>query len=217
MCHLKELIQVNALLPPLHVAEIGPRKPHLSREGLLHQALARASGFQLLAKCSLGDFTPLQLIRAPHFSHSTNIRQAHDMSSRTLQEFRLQFLDPDAELVQSFDCRREDLAVLPLTSANAGVQQFLFEEIAMSTSTEAGVGPKAKGPKYQLEIEGTSYDWHRDTITVAEIRTLAGFSFNDPVEEIDLNTNTQRTLREDEIVELRPGLGFSKKIKFQRG
>jgi hypothetical protein len=87
----------------------------------------------------------------------------------------------------------------------------------MSSSTEAEVGQKGSGPKYRLEIEGRSYDWNLDTITVPQIRALAGFSVSDTIEEINLITNTQRTLREDEVVELKPGLGFSKKIKFQRG
>lgn len=73
------------------------------------------------------------------------------------------------------------------------------------------------GPKYELDIEGTLYPWDRGSITAPEIRQLAGLPTNVPVLEIDLTTNTQRTLTETEEVDLRPGLGFSKKIKFGRG
>lgn len=73
------------------------------------------------------------------------------------------------------------------------------------------------GPKFQLNIEGTLHDWDESTITVAEIRDLGGLPDNLPVLEIDLKTNEERTLAEDETVTLRPGLGFSKKISFKRG
>jgi hypothetical protein len=73
------------------------------------------------------------------------------------------------------------------------------------------------GPKYHVDIEGTLYPWDRDTITVPEIRSLGGLPTGTAVEEINLDTNTQRTLAESDVVELKPGLGFSKKIKFGRG
>ena len=73
------------------------------------------------------------------------------------------------------------------------------------------------GPKYEIDIEGTKYVWDKDVISVAEIRTLGKLPQDVPVIEIDLKDNTQRTLSEDEVVQLRPGLGFSKKIKYQRG
>jgi hypothetical protein len=73
------------------------------------------------------------------------------------------------------------------------------------------------GPKYEVDIEGTKYAWDKDVISVAEIRSLGKLPQDVPVIEIDLKDNTQRTLAEDEVVQLRPGLGFSKKIKYQRG
>jgi hypothetical protein len=73
------------------------------------------------------------------------------------------------------------------------------------------------GPKFHLNIEGVNHDWDQATIAVAQIRALGNLPSDTPVEEVDLTTNTQRTLREDEVVELRPGLGFAKKVKFQRG
>ncbi len=75
----------------------------------------------------------------------------------------------------------------------------------------------AKGPKYMINVEGVEHPWDKDTISVPEIRELGGFTPADPVLEVDLKDNTERTLAEDEVVEVRPGKGFGKKVKFQRG
>jgi len=74
-----------------------------------------------------------------------------------------------------------------------------------------------KPAKYAIDIEGTVYDWDRPTITVPEIRELGGLPAGVAVLEINLKTNEERTLTEDEVVELKPGLGFSKKVEFRRG
>ena len=50
-----------------------------------------------------------------------------------------------------------------------------------------------------------------------EIRELGNLPPTDPVIEVDLKDNTERTLAEDEVVEIKPGKGFGKKVKFQRG
>lgn len=76
---------------------------------------------------------------------------------------------------------------------------------------------KPHGPKYTINIENTEYSWEKDTIRVPEIRELAGIPADQQIQEIDLETQEERTLAEDEVVELKPGKGFSKKIKFQRG
>lgn len=78
-------------------------------------------------------------------------------------------------------------------------------------------GQEGRGPKFEINIEGHDYPWNADTITVPQIRTLGDLPTDVAVEEIDLETNAQRTLREDEIVHLKPGHGYSKKIKFSRG
>lgn len=78
-------------------------------------------------------------------------------------------------------------------------------------------GQQGKGPKFRINIEGTVFDWGEDTITAPQVRALGGLPANVAVEMIDLDTNVQRTLTETEVVDLRPGLGFAKKIKFQRG
>jgi hypothetical protein len=77
--------------------------------------------------------------------------------------------------------------------------------------------PSGHGPKYAIDIEGSIYPWDEPTITVPQIRTLGRLPTDLPVMEIDLRTNAERTLPEDEAVELKPGLGFSKKVEFRRG
>jgi hypothetical protein len=83
-------------------------------------------------------------------------------------------------------------------------------EVTMTTQSQG------QGPKYHIDIEGTIYDWDQDTITVPQIRELGNLPTNLPVLEIDKDNN-QRTLAEDEVVELKPGMGFSKKVTYQRG
>lgn len=76
---------------------------------------------------------------------------------------------------------------------------------------------EAKHPTYFLNIEGRDEEWDKNTITVPEIRELAGWDPGQEVVEVDLENNTERTLPEDTIVKLKPGHGFAKKVKFQRG
>ncbi|MEX2381220.1 MAG: multiubiquitin domain-containing protein [Opitutales bacterium] len=78
-------------------------------------------------------------------------------------------------------------------------------------------GKPGEGPKYFVDIEGEKYDWDDDQISVPEIRSLGSLPENLPVLMIDLRTNEQRTLAEDEVVELTPGMGFSQKFQFKRG
>lgn len=72
-------------------------------------------------------------------------------------------------------------------------------------------------PEFEANIEGTLYPWNKETITVPEIRALGKLPTDLPVIEVDLKDNTERTLAEDEIVELKPGKGFGKKVGFKRG
>jgi hypothetical protein len=70
---------------------------------------------------------------------------------------------------------------------------------------------------YEVNIEGTIHTWHDATITPAQIRELAGFEGDQPIIEVDLADNTERTLQEGELVKLSPGKAFAKKVRFQRG
>lgn len=74
-----------------------------------------------------------------------------------------------------------------------------------------------QGPKYFVNLEGNEVPWARDHITVTEIRDLAGWDASQPIVEVDLEENTERTLPDDADVPLKPGQGFAKKIKFKRG
>lgn len=72
------------------------------------------------------------------------------------------------------------------------------------------------GPKYTLDIEGELKPWDRETITTEEIISLGGWDPSQGAILIDKDNN-ERTLQPGEVVELKPGMGFSKKIKFKRG
>lgn len=83
------------------------------------------------------------------------------------------------------------------------------------TAEKKSAGPKK--PKFHIEVEGQRYDWSKDTITAAEIRRLADIPADQQIIEVDLRDQSERTLTEDDVIKLKPGQGFSKKVKFQRG
>jgi Multiubiquitin len=85
---------------------------------------------------------------------------------------------------------------------------------ATSTTPDASV---ASGPRFEVNIEGVLHPWDTPTITVPELRALGGLPADQPVLEVNLQDNTERTLDEDTVVELKPGLGFAKKVRFKRG
>jgi hypothetical protein len=87
-------------------------------------------------------------------------------------------------------------------------------EQATSTTSDASV---ASRPRFEVNIEGAIHPWDKPTITVPELRALGGLPDDQPVLEVNLQTNTERTLAEDEVVELKPGHGFAKKVRFKRG
>lgn len=73
------------------------------------------------------------------------------------------------------------------------------------------------GEKFFVNIEGTMHPWDSNTITVPEIRKLAEWDATQQVVEVNLEDNTEQTLPDDAIITLKPGHGFAKKVKFQRG
>lgn len=88
----------------------------------------------------------------------------------------------------------------------------------MSTTQLSTPGaPAQKGKTYEVNIEGDLHDWDHPTISVPQIRELGGLPADQPVIEIDFQHNTERTLGEAEVVELKPGQGFGKKVGFKRG
>jgi hypothetical protein len=74
-----------------------------------------------------------------------------------------------------------------------------------------------KRTKYEINIEGTLYDWDEPTITVPQLRQLGNLPPDQPVVRVDLKTNAEETLAEDAVIELKPGQGFGRKVSFKRG
>lgn len=72
------------------------------------------------------------------------------------------------------------------------------------------------GPKYTLDIEGTLIPWDKDTITTEEVIALGGWDPTQGAIIIDKDNN-ERTLQPGEVIELKPGMGFAKKVHFKRG
>lgn len=73
-----------------------------------------------------------------------------------------------------------------------------------------------QGPKYFLDIEGELKPWDKPTITTEEVISLGGWDPSLGAILIDKDQN-ERTLQPGEVIELKPGMGFSKKVHFKRG
>jgi hypothetical protein len=69
---------------------------------------------------------------------------------------------------------------------------------------------------YHINIEGKEYPWDRETVSREELVILGGWDAAQGVLEIDADNN-ERTLQAGEVVHLKPGHGFAKKVKFRRG
>jgi hypothetical protein len=74
-----------------------------------------------------------------------------------------------------------------------------------------------QGPKFYLDIEGKIIPWDQETITTEKIIELGGWDPSQGAIEINLKDNTERTLKPGEVITLKPGMGFSKKVRFKRG
>lgn len=85
------------------------------------------------------------------------------------------------------------------------------------TPVDVGPGQGHGGSTYEVNIEGRIFEWHASTITPAQVRQLGGLPSDQPVIEVNFKDNTERTLQEGEVVELKPGHGFAKKVGFKRG
>ncbi|MCI0458583.1 MAG: multiubiquitin domain-containing protein [Gemmataceae bacterium] len=87
----------------------------------------------------------------------------------------------------------------------------------MNTATEPiDQAADQGGKKFFVNTEGTEHPWDQPTITTEQIAQLGGWDPSLGVIEIDKDNN-ERTLRPGEVVELKPGHGFAKKIRFRRG
>jgi hypothetical protein len=76
---------------------------------------------------------------------------------------------------------------------------------------------QGKGPKYFVNIEGQLYPWEKDEITTEEIMALGGWDASQGAIEIDLKNNTEHTLAAGEVISIKPGQGFGKKVQYKRG
>ena len=73
-----------------------------------------------------------------------------------------------------------------------------------------------EGPKFTLDIEGVLKPWDEETITTEQIIGLGGWDASQGAIMIDKDNN-ELTLQPGQVIELKPGMGFSKKVKFRRG
>jgi hypothetical protein len=69
---------------------------------------------------------------------------------------------------------------------------------------------------YVVDIEGVDYTWNSETITVADIRRLGNLPPDQPVIEVD-PCNQERTLTDNEVIHLKPGHRYGKKVRYKRG
>jgi hypothetical protein len=88
--------------------------------------------------------------------------------------------------------------------------------VAEATRSDRHEAARGEGPTYVLDIEGRPVDWGRPNITTEEIVHLGGWDPSQGAIVIDKD-NVERTLAAGEVVELKPGMGFSKKVHFKRG
>lgn len=75
---------------------------------------------------------------------------------------------------------------------------------------------KGSKKKFFVCIEGQEFDWSDDTITTEEIAELGGWDVKQGVIEVDKD-NDERTLATEEVIEIKPGHGFGKKVCWKRG
>lgn len=81
---------------------------------------------------------------------------------------------------------------------------------------EVGIGKEVEGKFYTLFIDGKEYHVEQATLTGLDIMNLGGIP-----RELGLvliqEDGTQVQVREDEVIELKPGRRFKKAPRFQRG
>lgn len=88
-------------------------------------------------------------------------------------------------------------------------------ETANAATAQKGAGLE-QGPKYIINIEGTDYPWDNPYITTEQIAQLGGWPAGEGVVMIDKDNN-EVTLAPGQSVEIKPGMGFAKKVRFRRG
>ena len=73
-------------------------------------------------------------------------------------------------------------------------------------------------PKFRfcLNIEGVEFPWPVSIITMEQIAEVGGWGPSEGVIQID-DDNNEQALEPGEVVELTPGLGFCKNVRWKRG
>jgi hypothetical protein len=87
----------------------------------------------------------------------------------------------------------------------------------MTTALHEEIEARPRPKEYCVNIEGVEYSWFHQTIMVPQIRDLGGLPADQPVLEINLDDNSERTLGECEVVHIKPGHAFCKKVRYKRG
>lgn len=81
---------------------------------------------------------------------------------------------------------------------------------------QSGIGQEVKGKFYTLFIDDKEYHVEKSELTGAEIMDLGGIPYELGLLLI-LEDGTQVQVREDEVMELKPGRRFKKAPRFVRG
>lgn len=83
--------------------------------------------------------------------------------------------------------------------------------------TAEGLERLRTGPVFPLWIEDKEFQWPEGSITTKQIAEIGGWNPSLGVQQIDLATNEARTLKPDEVVDLKDLKRFAKKIGWRRG
>lgn len=82
--------------------------------------------------------------------------------------------------------------------------------------TLSRVRPDGRGAVFVFDVDDTTYEHDRPTITGAEIMTLAGISPNDGLIQI-LPDGTRQTVDPEDSIHLVPGVQLKRRPRFKRG
>jgi hypothetical protein len=77
-------------------------------------------------------------------------------------------------------------------------------------------GPDRPRPVFVFDVDDTTYEHDRPTITGAEIMAVAGINPSDGLIQI-LPDGTRETVDPDDRVQLVPGIQFKRRPRFKRG
>jgi len=83
----------------------------------------------------------------------------------------------------------------------------------MEMTTQAEV---EHGQKYFVNVEGAEHPWENNSITTAEIRSLGDLPSDQAVIQ-EFPDGTERTLAENEVIELKPGHRYGRAPRYRRG